>query len=122
MGGGTTANHYAALDRISRWPKGAGIPHMGGASELPRTYKGLFTHITQALNIDDTDPEERKVIQAIIPDLVVDLRALPEYAKDIAMGNLAGGRHIADLKTLAGGGHYARPGSPVEARQEEVAR
>ena len=29
---------------------------------------------------------------------------------------------MADLKTLAGGAQYARPGSPVEARQEEVAR
>ena len=62
------------------------------------------------------------MIQAIIPDLVVDLRALPECALDIAAGNLAGNRHLADLKTLAGGDQYARPGSPVEARQEEVAR
>ena len=50
------------------------MPHMGGASGLPRTCKGLFTHITQALNIDDTGPEERpeerRVTQAIIPDLV----------------------------------------------------
>ena len=42
------------------------------------------------------------MIQAIISDLVVDLRALPECAQDIAMGNLTGGRHMADLKTLAG--------------------
>ena len=56
------------------------------------------------------DPEERKVIQAIISDLVVDLRALPECAQDIATGNLTGDRHLADLKTLAGGAQYARPG------------
>ena len=37
-------------------------------------------------------------------------------------GELAGDGHLADLKTLAGGTQYARPGSPVEARQEEVAR
>ena len=73
---GTTANHNAASGKIPQWPKRAGIPHMGGASGLSRTCKGLFTHITQALNIDDTDPEERKFIQAIIPGLVVDLRAL----------------------------------------------
>ena len=71
---------------------------MGRASGLPRTCKDLFTHITQALNIDDTDPEERKATQAIIPDFVVDLHALPECAQDTAMGNLTGGRHIADLK------------------------
>ena len=50
---------------------------MGGACGLPRACKGLFTYITQALNPDDTDPEERKVIQATTPDLLVDLRALP---------------------------------------------
>ena len=77
---------------MSRWPKKAGMPHMGGASGLPRTCKGLFTHITQALNIDDTDPEERKVIQATTLGLVVDLRALPGCAQDIATGNLTGGR------------------------------
>ena len=30
--------------------------------------------------------------------------------------------HLADLKTVAGGAQYERPGSPVEAHQEEVAR
>ena len=85
-GGGTTANHNGALDKIPQWPKRAGIPHMDGASGLPRTCKGLFTHITQALNIDGTDLEERKATHAIIPSLVVDLRALSECAQDTAMG------------------------------------
>ena len=44
------------------------MPHMGGASRLTRTCKGLFTHITQALNFDDTGPEEQKVIKTIISD------------------------------------------------------
>ena len=84
--GGTTTNHNTALGKIPQWLKRAGIPRMGGGSGLPRTCKGLFTHITQALNTDDTDPEERKVIQAIIPGLVVDLRALPGCALDITKG------------------------------------
>ena len=58
------------------------------------------------------------MIQAIIPDLVVGLCALHEFAT----GDLTGDMHLADLRTMAGGGQYARPGSPVEARQEEVAR
>ena len=62
------------------------------------------------------------MIREIIPDLVVDLRALPECAQDNAMGNLTGGRHMADMKTCAAGPQYARPGGPVESRQEEVAR
>ena len=93
---------------------------MGGASGPPRTCKGLFTRITQALNIDDTGPAERKVTQAAIPGPVVDLRALPECAQYIATGSSTGEMHLADLMTLAGGTHYARPGNPVEARQEEV--
>ena len=61
------------------------------------------------------------MIQAAIPDLVVDLRALPECAQDTATGNPTGDRHLADLKTMAGGTQYARPGSPVEARLKDVA-
>ena len=60
--------------------------------------------------------------QATIPGLVVDLGALPECAQDIATGNLTGDMHLADLETLAGGTQHGRPGSPVEARREEVAR
>ena len=43
----------------------------------------------------------------------MDLRALPEYAQDIAM---------VDLAAFAGAPQCARPGGPVEAHQEEVAR
>ena len=60
-------------------------------------------------------------IQPTTPDSVVDLRALAECVQDMAMGNLAGGRHMADVKTLAPGPKYARPGSAVEASQKEVA-
>ena len=35
--------------------------------ELPETYMGLFTLITQAHNLDDMGYEERKVIQATTP-------------------------------------------------------
>ena len=62
-------------------------------------------------------PEERKVTLATIPDLVVDLRALTEC---VAKGNLTDDRHMADAETTAPGPQYARPGSEVEARQEEV--
>ena len=64
----------------------AGIPHMGGVSRLPGTCKGLFTHITQAPDTDDTDPEERKGTRAAIPGLVVSLSALPWCAQDITKG------------------------------------
>ena len=62
------------------------------------------------------------MIKAITPGPVVDLHELLECAQDIATGTLTGDRHLAGLKALAGGTQYTRPGSPSEARQEEVAR
>ena len=63
------------------------------------------------------------MIQATIPDLVVDLCAMAECVQDMAIENLAGGRHKADAKTLTPSGpQYVRPGSPVEAGQKKVAR
>ena len=53
---------------------------------------------------------------------MVDPHALAECVQDTAMGNLAGGRHMMGAKTLAPGPQYARPGSAVEAHQEEIAR
>ena len=63
-----------------------GLRHKDGACELPGTCKGLFALITQALNLDGTRPEQRKVTQATIPDLVVDLGALLKCVQDTAMG------------------------------------
>ena len=57
------------------------------------------------------------VTQAPISDLVVDLRALAECNQDMAMGNLAMGRHMAVARTLA------PPSTPgPSARQKKVAR
>ena len=110
------------LDLMSRWYRRVGLQHKDGACGLPRMCRGLFTQITRALNRDDMGPEEREVIQAIIPNPVVDLRALAECVQDMAMANLAGGRHMAGARTMAPGPLYARHGSPVTTRQEEVAR
>ena len=42
-GGGTTANHDSFLNVISAWAPRARIPHRGGTSGTPRTYKGMFS-------------------------------------------------------------------------------
>ena len=96
--------------------------HMGEASGLPRTCEGLFTHITQAPDLDGTGPKEREVVHAAIPGLVVDLRMLPGCARGIAIGKLTGGRHITDANTSAGGPQHAQPGSPPEALQISTSR
>ena len=93
--------------------RAGGPPRMGGACRHPRTCKGPFALITQALNLDDMGPEERKATQAAAPGLLVGLRALAGCAKDMAMGNLAGRRHMAGAEVLAPGPLYARPGSAV---------
>ena len=63
------------------------------------------------------DPEERKVIQATIPGPVVEICALPECVQDMAMGNLTGGRHMADARTMAPG-QGARP-KPARGKSPE---
>ena len=40
------------------------------------------------------DPDERKMTQAIISDLVMDFRALAKCVEDISTGKLAGDMHI----------------------------
>ena len=86
--GGAIANHKPTVDTKSREFGRAGLPHKGGASRLPKTRKGLFTSITQALNLEDVDSEERKVTQTTTPDLVADLRALAGCVQDMAMGGV----------------------------------
>ena len=49
-----------------------GAPRSGPAAQG----RGLFTPITQALNLDDVDPEKWKATQTAVIDPVVDLRAL----------------------------------------------
>jgi len=48
-GGGTTANHNSFVNVISAWFRRALIPHRGGASDIPRTYMGMFSAYTQEL-------------------------------------------------------------------------
>ena len=95
---------------------------MGGACGPPRMCKGpLFTYHTQALNPDDTGPEERKVIKAAISDLVVDLCVLPGCVEGISMGNLTGGRHMADAKALAACPSTHGPGArPKPSRRKSL--
>ena len=91
-GGETAANQNFIQDTVSRWFGQASPPYMGGACGLKGACKGIFTLTTQALNLDDMGPEERKMTHATFPDLVVDLRMLPGCVEDMAMGNLARGK------------------------------
>ena len=108
----------------------AHIPHKGGVRGRPKTCKGMFTHITQALNLEDLIPAEHRTLQKIICDLVPNFRSLPEDIEDISAGPLAGFKVMVDVKTLACNGSYQgpnatpvwRPGSPMQRLNTHAGR
>jgi hypothetical protein len=121
-GGGALANHNSIVDAISDWLLTAHIPHKGGVRGRPKTCKEMFTHITQALNPEDLNPNEQRTLQKIIPDLVPDFRSLPEDIEDISAAPLAGFKVMVDVKTLACNGSYQGPNAtPAETRQSHAA-
>ena len=65
-GGGATANHYSFLNVTSAWSRRARIPHRGGTSGTPRTFKGMFSAYTQALHDLDLSEEDSRVLNKII--------------------------------------------------------
>jgi len=77
-GGGTTANQNSFMNTISAWCRRVQIPHRGGTSGTPRTYKGLFSAYTQALHGRDLLEEDIRVLNKIIPDFLFDLQGAGE--------------------------------------------
>jgi hypothetical protein len=120
-GGGTTINHDSFVHAMSRWLKRARIPHKGGASGTSRTCKGLFTHITQRLNDVGASEDDFKVLQSIIPDLLIDARSVDATVEDASKALLAGHVSVADAKTKALNEDYHKDSSPVEGKKNEVA-
>ena len=113
-----------AQKTLSRWLARAKIPHMEGKYGNPRTCKGLFSRISYRLaqmeEAADTADEDKnfKILQHIIPDLVINGRSLS------GNGFLADRKSVADLKTISPCGPYPndRTGNPnavVNARQKK---
>ena len=120
-GGGFLTNHNGIVNVISDYLLKARIPHKGGSRGRPKTCKNMFTHVTQALNSDDLDPKDHRVLQKIICDLLPDFRALPEDVEGISTGPLAGHTHMLDVKTVACGGNYqGANATPAEDRQVQA--
>jgi len=119
-GGGTTINHDSFVNVISRWLKRAGVPHRGGAAGNG-TCKNLFTHITQNLNDVGASESAYKVLQTIIPDLLVDARSVDATVEDASKALLAGEVSVVDVKTKAPNEDYHKKKSPVGAKQDEIA-
>ena len=82
----------------------------------------MFTHITQALNPEDLNPNEHRTLKKIICDLLPDFRSLPEDIEDISAVLLAGFKFMVDVKTLACNKSLKGPNAtPVETRQSHAA-
>ena len=119
-GGGTTINHDSFVNVISRWLKRARAPHRGGAAGNPGTCKNLFTHITQMPNDVGASESAYKVLQTIIPDLLVDARSVDATVEDASKAPLAGEVSVVDVKTKAPNDDYHKNKSPVGAKQDEI--
>jgi len=55
------------MNVISAWCRRAQIPHRGGTSGTPRTFKGMFSAYTQALRDRDLPEEGIRVLSKITP-------------------------------------------------------
>ena len=93
------------MNALSTWLAKASIPHKGGWRGKPRSCKGLFTHIAHLLNLLDdseaTESDERneKVLQKIIPDLVIDGRNILCAFDGVGTRLFSGCKTLIDVKT-----------------------
>ena len=79
----------------------AQIPHRGGSSGIPRTFKGMFSAYTQALRDRDLPEEDIRVLSKIILDLLFDLRSAGEAFEDMKRTGLSGVTSLGEAKTKA---------------------
>ena len=119
-GGGTLANHNATVDCMSMWLERGKIPHLGGCRGKPTTCKGLFTHVTQELNGGEIGEEDYKVLQKVIPDMLIDARSVSPKVENASKSHLAGEQIILEHKTKALNADFYKEGSPVEDKMHDV--
>jgi hypothetical protein len=114
QGGHIQRNHNGICSTISDGLSEAQIPHRGGGTAC--TFNGIFRGACSAM----TDEDAEKVMNAIIPDIMIQTG---HHSPD--EHPLAGCDHLADTKTLkASKQHYHKTstdfGFAVKQRQTEV--
>ena len=82
----------------------------------------MFSAYTQALHALDLPEEGVRLLNKIIPDLSLDLRAAGEAFEGVNRMGLGGQEPLGEVKTKAPNADYHKNESPVAARQAEVAR
>ena len=126
-GDGFRVNHDAFVNSLSYWLSRASIPHKGGQHGKPRSCKGLFTHIAYPFNTERNDPEaDCRVLQKIIPDMVIDGRLLGFSFETVGSRVFGGCKTLVDVKTKTCDAKYpiaeGKVASVVERRATEASR
>ena len=105
------------VDWLSHWFHVAGIKHKGGFRGRPDTCKGLFGRECQRLRMTPRAGESERAFQArcdrllnaLIPDLVIDLFGTELKDPTRRLQELLDGRqHLIDVKTVVYGEGYRR--------------
>jgi len=102
----------------------ASIPHKGGWRGKPKSCKGEFTHVAQRLNIGNgvEDGDSEKVLNKIIPDLIIDGRALLCLFDGIGVRLFSGCKTLVDVKTKTCDAKYPPAEGKVAAVVDKRAR
>ena len=118
-GGHRTVLHNDIHSTIGNTIKQAGIQIKG---KLPETCANMFSHL---INCQITNAEDNRLIQGIIPDLVINANPLIP-GTDPHNTVFDGKNSICDVKTLGPGKVYLKRNvnqqTPVDIRQEQVHR
>ena len=117
-GDGFRLNHDSFVDILSYWLQRGSLRHKGGKFGRPRTCKGLFTHIAHRFNSQQPAGEQSlKVLQKIIPDIVIDARgglALDGHGASVFSGR----ESLVDVKTKTCDAKYGDgDGLPPNSKQ-----
>jgi hypothetical protein len=126
-GDGFRVNHDSFVNSLSYWLSRASIPHRGGQHGKPRSCKGLFTHIAYPLNNEHSDlAADCRVLQKIIPDMVIDGRLLGLSFDTVGSRIFGGCKTLVDVKTKTCDAKYpiaeGKVASAVERRATEASR
>ena len=134
-GGRGLRTHNIVVDWLSHWFHVAGIKHKGGFRGRPDTCKGLFGRECQRLRMTPRAGESERAFQArcdrllnaLIPDLVIDLFGTELKDPTRRLQELLDGRqHLIDVKTVVYGESYRRAEASTAAhvnwRQAEVTK
>jgi len=123
-GDGFRMNHDAFVNILSSWLARASIPHKGGWRGKPKSCKGEFTHVAHRLNIGNGvgDGDSEKVLNKIIPDLIIDGRALLCLFDGIGVRLFSGCKTLVDVKTKTCDAKYPPAEGKVAAVVDKRAR